>query len=228
MEVHDLPRWMRHRADIEYNTHSSVVLALKTEADTTFLVTRVQNLAIGGNFAQAKRYADKPPAMQCSQCWEFGHTQTRCKKTERCRICGKDDHSEANHICTEYLILITEPWWGNIGNDIQGPVSETAAGWTPILPISSIKKEQRPRTMAYTQRRADFTVTLRADIANDLDIQVLEIVQAPHPPTILVNIYNDDKKQGQKSAAKRLQKLTLPTATPVVISGDWNLHHPLW
>lgn len=103
MEVHDLPRWMRHRADIEYNTHSSVVLALKTEADTTFLVTRVQNLAIGGNFAQAKRYADKPPAMQCSQCWEFGHTQTRCKKTERCRICGKDDHSEANHICTECI-----------------------------------------------------------------------------------------------------------------------------
>ena len=26
------------------------------------------------------------------------------------------------------IILITEPWWGNIGNDTQGPVSETAAG----------------------------------------------------------------------------------------------------
>ena len=101
MAVLDLPRWMRHRADLEYNTHSSVVLALKTETDATFLVNRVQNLAIGGHFAQVKRYADKPPVMQCSHCWGFGHTRSRCKQKERCRICGKDDHNEATHVCTE-------------------------------------------------------------------------------------------------------------------------------
>lgn len=101
MAVLDLPRWMRHQGDIIYNTHSSIVLALKTETDATFLVNRVQNLAIGGHFAQVKRYADKPPVMQCSRCWEFGHTRSRCKQKERCRICGKSDHSEATHICTE-------------------------------------------------------------------------------------------------------------------------------
>ena len=126
------------------------------------------------------------------------------------------------------IVLITEPWWGNIGNDMQGPVSETAAGWTPILPVTPIKKDQRPRAMAYTRRRKDFTVTLRSDIANDLDLQVLEVAQATHPSTLLVNIYNDDKKQGRHSAAKRLQNLALPREAPVIISGDWNLHHPLW
>lgn len=104
---------MRHRGDIIYNTHSSIVLALKTETDATFLVNRVQNLAIGGHFVQVKRYADKPPVMQCSRCWEFGHTRSRCKQKERCRICGKDDHNEATHICTE-----CPPASGN-GDDID-------------------------------------------------------------------------------------------------------------
>ncbi|KAI0728449.1 Endonuclease/exonuclease/phosphatase [Fomitopsis betulina] len=126
------------------------------------------------------------------------------------------------------IILITEPWWGNIGNDTQGPVSETATGWTPILPVAPIKRGQRPRAMVYTRRRNDFTVTLRSDIANDLDLQVLEVAQATHPSTFLVNIYNDDKKQGRHSAAKRVQQLALPRDDPTIISGDWNLHHPLW
>ncbi|TFY51402.1 hypothetical protein EVJ58_g10586, partial [Rhodofomes roseus] len=129
---------------------------------------------------------------------------------------------------TADIILITEPWWGNIGNDTQGPVSEAGAGWTPILPVSAVPKDKRPRVMAYTRRRGDFTVTLRSDIANDLDIQVLEIAQNPHPPTIIVNVYNDDRKQGSRSAAKRLQSLTLPRDAPTILSGDWNLHHPLW
>lgn len=126
------------------------------------------------------------------------------------------------------IVLLTEPWWGNIGNGTQGPVSETAAGWTPILPATPIKDGQRPRTMAYTRRRDDFTVMLRSDIAKDLDVQVLEVVQATHPSTFLVNIYNNDKKQGRRSATKRLQHLALPMNNPIIITGDWNLHHPLW
>lgn len=113
MAVLDLPWWMRHRGDIIYNTHSSIVLALKTETDATFLVNRVQNLAISGHFAQVKQYADKPPVMQCSRCWEFGHTRSRCKQKERCRICGKNDHSKATHTCTE-----CPPTSGN-GDDVD-------------------------------------------------------------------------------------------------------------
>ncbi|KZT66228.1 hypothetical protein DAEQUDRAFT_813756 [Daedalea quercina L-15889] len=97
MAVHDLPRWMRHRADLGQNTHSSVVLTLTTETDANFLVNRVRNLAIGGNFVEARHYADKPPVMQCSRCWAYGHTRTRCKNPEKCRLCGKEDHNEAMH-----------------------------------------------------------------------------------------------------------------------------------
>ncbi|TFY57752.1 hypothetical protein EVJ58_g6827 [Rhodofomes roseus] len=126
------------------------------------------------------------------------------------------------------IALITEPWWGEIGGGTQGPVAESAAGWTPILPVSAVPTGRRPRAMAYTRKRDDFTITLRSDLADDLDLQILEVAQTPHPPTLLVNVYNDDKKQGRKSAMKRLQKITLPTDIPVIISGDLNLHHPLW
>ncbi|KAL6306099.1 hypothetical protein BKA93DRAFT_730222, partial [Sparassis latifolia] len=76
--------------------------------------------------------------------------------------------------------------------------------------------------------RPDFTVTLRSDLADNLDMQILEIQQAPHPSTIIVNIYNNNKKQGKKLAAKRLQHVILLNDIPVILTGDWNLHHPLW
>lgn len=126
------------------------------------------------------------------------------------------------------IARVTEPWWGSIGNNTEGPVSAAAAGWTPIIPVRPIPQDKRPRVMAYSRSRPDFTVTLRSDIANDLDIQVLQIEQQPHPTTIVVNIYNDDAKEGERSAAKRIQGLNLPEDIPVIISGDWNLHHPLW
>ncbi|KAL6298147.1 Endonuclease/exonuclease/phosphatase, partial [Sparassis latifolia] len=126
------------------------------------------------------------------------------------------------------IVLITEPWWGNIGGGNKGPVAESAMGWTAIIPVSAILKGKRPRAMAYVHKRADFTVTLRSDLANDLDMQILEVQQAPHPTTLIVNIYNDNKKQGKRSAAKRLQKVALPNEVLVILSGDWNLHHPLW
>ncbi|KZT65666.1 hypothetical protein DAEQUDRAFT_768721 [Daedalea quercina L-15889] len=93
------------------------------------------------------------------------------------------------------IVLITEPWWGNIGGDKQGPVSEAAASWTPILPVSAVPAGKRPRAMAYARKRSDYTITLRSDLANDLDLQILEIAQDPRPPTIIANIYNDDRKQ---------------------------------
>ncbi|KAH9921827.1 Endonuclease/exonuclease/phosphatase, partial [Amylocystis lapponica] len=77
-------------------------------------------------------------------------------------------------------------------------------------------------------QRPDYTVTLRSDLANDLNLQVLEVCQHPHPTTLLINLYNNDKKQGKRSAAKHLERVLLPEDIPVIVSGDWNLHHPMW
>ncbi|KAJ7223991.1 hypothetical protein C8J57DRAFT_990573, partial [Mycena rebaudengoi] len=127
------------------------------------------------------------------------------------------------------IILTSEPWWGDIGNETQGPVAHQA--WTPILPVGSVRKGQRPRVMAYVKQRRDFTVTLRSDIARDLDIQVLDVEQSPHPTTTIVNVYSCPRGRASRrrsDAAKRLQRLRLPTDNPVIISGDINKYHTMW
>ncbi|KAJ7132897.1 Endonuclease/exonuclease/phosphatase [Mycena crocata] len=72
----------------------------------------------------------------------------------------------------------------------------------------------------------DFTVTLRSDIAQDLDIQVVDVAQPGAPTTTFVNVYNDNKQR--IPAVERVKTLQLPQDTPVVPLGDWNLHHETW
>ncbi|KAI6118324.1 hypothetical protein F5141DRAFT_963582, partial [Pisolithus sp. B1] len=125
------------------------------------------------------------------------------------------------------IILLTEPWFGNIGNNQRGPVA--GPGWTPTLPVQPIPDEITPRVMAYVRRRNDFTVMLRSDLAKDADIQILQIDQPPHTPVIVANIYN--QRAGDDPCSWTLDRLVntvLPYNLPLVISGDWNLHHPLW
>ncbi|KAI6152895.1 hypothetical protein EDD17DRAFT_1428708, partial [Pisolithus thermaeus] len=102
-------------------------------------------------------------------------------------------------------------------------------GWTPILPVQPIPDEITPRVMAYVQPRNDFTVTLRSDLAKDADIQILQIDQPPHTPVIVANIYNQRASDDPCSwTLDRLVNTVLPYDLLLVISGDWNLHHPLW
>ncbi|KAJ3930613.1 MAG: hypothetical protein NXY57DRAFT_857108, partial [Lentinula lateritia] len=129
------------------------------------------------------------------------------------------------------IILMTEPWWGSIGNKQEGPVSHRA--WLPILPVGTVRAGTRPRVMAYTKRRPDYKVTLRSDLARDLDIQIIDITQGTHPVTTIVNLYSQPRarsSQGRRKpdASERLQKIQLPTTTPVIISGDTNQHHNDW
>jgi hypothetical protein len=67
------------------------------------------------------------------------------------------------------------------------------------------------------------------DIARDLDLQFLEIRQGRFPPTLIVNLYNQQSgdNTGQWSI-DRLMEINLPSSIPVILTGDWNLHHELW
>ncbi|KAJ6487787.1 Endonuclease/exonuclease/phosphatase, partial [Mycena sanguinolenta] len=82
------------------------------------------------------------------------------------------------------------------------------------------------KVMVYYQKRADFEVTLRSDIAKDPDIQIVEVSQHGALTTTFVNVYNDTKQR--RSAAVRIRSLNLPQDQPVIYLGDFNLHHELW
>ncbi|KAJ7862235.1 Endonuclease/exonuclease/phosphatase, partial [Mycena olivaceomarginata] len=86
--------------------------------------------------------------------------------------------------------------------------------------------EQAQHLLREVKKRADFTVTLRSDIAKDLDLQVIEVAQQGAPTTTFVNAYNDTTQR--RSAVERLRDLALPANTPVIYLGDFNLHHELW
>jgi len=125
------------------------------------------------------------------------------------------------------IILLTEPWFGNIGNNQRGPVA--LSGWNPVLPFQPIPEDLAPCTMAYYRRREDFHVTLRSDLVSDADIQVLQVDQPPHPPTIVVNVYNQRAGDDNNSwSVDWLRNVALPEDLPVIVSGDFNMHHPLW
>ena len=80
------------------------------------------------------------------------------------------------------ILLLQEPRWARIGTDpegepIIGPIGHAA--WIPILPMSTIPDNTTPRVMAYYKKRPDFTVTLRTDLIENPDIQILDVAQPP-------------------------------------------------
>ena len=131
------------------------------------------------------------------------------------------------------IFLIQEPNWGLIGRDptdgkeVYGPVA--LQGWKIILPIpAKAGLKRRPRTLTYYKPRNNFTLTLRSDIIEHRDIQVFDILQGPHPPVRIINVYNNTPK-GQECILNRLRYTEgIFTLHPTLLTGDFNLHHPLW
>jgi Endonuclease-reverse transcriptase len=131
------------------------------------------------------------------------------------------------------ILLIQEPSWGFIGNDpdngeeIYGPVA--LQGWNTILPVpAEAGSRTRPRTLTYFKPRHDYAITLRSDILEDRDVQILDINQANHDTVTVINIYNDTPK-GVNCILNRLQHTdNVIRNNPTAITGDFNMHHPLW
>lgn len=136
-----------------------------------------------------------------------------------------------NHYVQDFdIVILQEPAWGFIGNDkgeeVWGPIM--LQGWNPVIPTTNNNNSlTRPRTLTYYRTRPDFSITLRSDILEDWDIQVLDISQQGQPLTMLSNVYNDPRLQ-QQSVLNHLRHVGLPRDHPVIITGDFNLHHDLW
>ena len=117
-----------------------------------------------------------------------------------------------NNFGTDFdILLIQEPSWGFIGrnpdnaSEIHGPVA--LQGWTTILPVpSNAGSTTRPRTLTYFRPRPDYNITLRSDIIEDPDIQVLDITQANQTTVTIINVYNDTPK-GVNCILNRIQQV---------------------
>ncbi|KAI0756035.1 hypothetical protein C8Q80DRAFT_1091141, partial [Daedaleopsis nitida] len=127
------------------------------------------------------------------------------------------------------IILVTEPWFGSIGNGMRGPAAHPH--WQPVLPKQDIPVHARPRVMCYYAKRDDFNVVLRSDILEDLDAQVVEVCQRPHSAVLLVVVYNETELEGgdrQRWTLDRLWNVQFQPDVPTVFAGDWNAHHRMW
>lgn len=131
------------------------------------------------------------------------------------------------------ILLIQEPAWGFMrhdpisGQEIAGPVA--LKGWNTILPVTSITPTSpHPRTLTYYRQQLDFSITLRSDLMENRDIQILDVSQTGHPTTTIFNIYNDSPK-GDLCILNQLRLMDdiIPQHS-TILTGDFNLHHSSW
>jgi len=122
------------------------------------------------------------------------------------------------------IILLQEPWYGRIGidhisgNDIRGPCSHP--DWLAILP--PVPPDGRPYVMAYVRKdHPGWRVSNRTDLISRPDAMALEIT-SDRSTTTLINIYNP----ADNSVTPLIPSLRLHGK--VIITGDFNLHHPMW
>jgi len=133
--------------------------------------------------------------------------------------------SPPNPCLTADIIMIQEPWWGRIGGDMQTDLDKLGSvnnnEWTIVLP--SILNPY-PDVVTYVRKsRTDLRFSPRPDLCDSPSVMVLE-VQHANGSLFVVNIYNPI------DSASLIPLLALPIlgSQPCIISGDFNLHHPLW
>ncbi len=146
-------------------------------------------------------------------------------------------HAAMHHILTQKdppfdIILVQEPWWGEI-NSSHTTVS--LARWQVTLPKLTIAQNECPRMVSYHRLGMGINLMLRTDIAQGLDYMIMNIGRdgASWPQTILINIYN---QKAQDTNNRITQEWTLDClqphipnqSIPMIIAGDWNIRDPSW
>ena len=133
------------------------------------------------------------------------------------------------------IILFLESWLGKIGSnrsdsdpsgtDIYGMVHQKL--WSQFIPVPHLAgTRDTARVTAYVNKShisSFFRVSQRTDILEHPDLLILEVVLG-NKSFLLINVYNDE----HNSALSLLINSALPDNLPVIITGDFNLHHLSW
>ncbi len=103
-------------------------------------------------------------------------------------------HAAMHHITTQKdlpydIILIQEPWWGEVNSTFT---TVSLVGWQLTLPKLIIPQNEQPRMVAYHRIGMGINLILRTDIAQDPDYMIMNIKRegALWPQITLINIYN--------------------------------------
>lgn len=91
-----IPRWLRTEDELRKAAHSSVVVAFSDE-NAAKSILRVGKLAAFGRFCTLRPFQDRPPVIQCTNCWGWDHVKDKCQYETRCRYCS-EAHSEKDHV----------------------------------------------------------------------------------------------------------------------------------
>jgi ribonuclease HI/exonuclease III len=129
------------------------------------------------------------------------------------------------------ILLLQEPYCPrNYQTDRYIGLQHSAYYLLTPQPTSSYANiREKPRVLAYIRKAARLEFSPRYDLANDPDLQIIEVIG--EEPFLVVNVYNERQRLqsgglGLTTVERLLQHLTL--CQPAIIAGDFNLHHPWW
>src|SRR5260370_17380397 len=96
-----------------------------------------------------------------------------------------------------------------------------------------IRSQSQMRPDTYNRLRVGINLTLRNDIAQDLDYMILNIERegATWPPITLINIYNQKNPHPNTNSihertADCLHNHIPHHSIPTIIAGDWTMRNP--
>ena len=135
------------------------------------------------------------------------------------------------------IVALQEPYMPKIPQS-TAPVSTiwstiSAPSFDLFPPLPNYKLSPiRPRTLIYVRKGAGLEVSPRFDLFEDTDIQAVEVKGAGLEPFLIVNCYNekDQHIDGNRALtiSRALLRAKLPRNSPILLVGDFNLHHPRW
>ena len=97
------------------------------------------------------------------------------------------------------ILLLQKLLWSRISPDgRKGPIDHNFQ--TPILPVNTYKPDDpKPRVMAYAQYKPGLEITLRSDIIQDCNIQILSASYPRNPTITIINLYNNRNCQNDRA-----------------------------
>ena len=126
------------------------------------------------------------------------------------------------------IILVQEPWYDPIGIDTKTGHRHHGLpalnDWIGVLPV--FDKDNKPDISTYVPKRHNgWSFQPRSNLLAHPSIQTTEIYNDIGTHIFIVNMYNPSDSSSLVPLMDLLDQLS---HLKVVISGDFNLHHPTW